>query len=69
MEVRHKIVSNVPDEVCLVCAQQYQGGCRAFSVPHTDEEFKSRNTGYGMECDSASVKLIRGKEYGIKYRT
>ena len=70
-KIEHKITPGTPDEVCLQCAQYYEpeGGCRAFSMPHSDEERKARTTEFGMECDSERLKDIRYTNHGVKYHT
>ena len=37
MTIRNK-VSDVADSVCEDCPQNWQGTCRAFNLPHTEEE-------------------------------
>ena len=68
-KIKHKIVSDTLDSVCLKCSQNYHGLCRAMCIPHSNEEREARSDGYGMECDPASLKLIRTRKYGVKYRT
>ncbi len=67
--VEHKIVARTPDEVCRQCAQLWKGECRAFSVPHSQEEGRARSTFYGMECDPPHIKALRREHYGVKYHT
>lgn len=35
----------VEDELCELCPQCWQGECRAFLVPHSEEERKHRESG------------------------
>jgi len=39
--IGHKVM-NVSDELCQLCAQAWQGECRAFQMPHTQEERAQR---------------------------
>lgn len=36
------MIKDVPDEVCNGCAQLYEGECRAFQMPHSEEERQAR---------------------------
>lgn len=64
-----KTIRETPDETCELCTQMFDGECRAYSLPHSDEEIQSRTGKYGMECDPHNIKEIRYKRYGVKYRT
>lgn len=39
--IEHK-TKPVIDDLCKLCAQQWQGECRAFQMPHSDEEKAQR---------------------------
>lgn len=67
--IPHKLISGTPDHVCRQCSQYYDGECRAFSVPHSDEERAARTSEFGMECDSEHLKRLRYKRYGVLYHT
>ena len=67
--VTEKITERTPDEVCLKCSQCWEGECRAYEMPHSKEEYAHRSEGYGMECDSQSMKELRKRRYDAKYRT
>lgn len=68
MTIEHKI-RRTPDEVCAPCPQNYEGECRAYSLPHSDAERQARTTGYGMECDESGLKRLRMARFGLKYQT
>ena len=38
IDIRSKIEKDTPDYICCFCPQEYGGICRAYSVPHSDEE-------------------------------
>lgn len=42
--IRGKI-RNVQDAVCKGCSQLWNGECRAFQMPHSDEEYEHRKKG------------------------
>ena len=46
--IGHK-VQKVPDSVCKECYQSYEDICRAFLIPHSDEEKEHRLKG-GALC-------------------
>jgi len=60
MKVRNKI-ADVPDELCRECPLYWEGECRAFEIPQSDEERARRATGmpkcylkdYGSVIDAA----------------
>ena len=67
--IPHKIVPKTPDSVCLQCTQYYDGECRAFSTPHSDEERAARTSVFGLECDPEHIKKMRHDRYGVLYHT
>ena len=69
--IEHKITPSTPDSICIQCSQYYEpeGGCRAFSMPHSDKGRDARTTEFGMECDSEHLKDIYYTRYGVLYRT
>lgn len=50
MVVLNKAVPNTPDETCEECPQCWGGECRAFCVPHSEEEEEARRTDEAMKC-------------------
>jgi len=67
--VDDKITPGTPDSVCLQCSQCYEGECRAFEVPHSEEERNARSGIYGMECDPPRHKKFEHERYGTLYHT
>jgi len=57
MLIRGKIDRNCPDFICGMCPQEYKGVCRAFLIPHTEEEKRQR-----IEMPVALCKLIKKRE-------
>ena len=52
--VEHKI-ANVKDVICVGCPQNWANVCRAYSMPESNEEYKSRTVHIaegkpGMKC-------------------
>lgn len=58
--VYHKI-SNVQDSVChgyhtnKECGQLWQGECRAFSMPHSEEEKEFRLRDQSLNCEKINL--------------
>ena len=66
--VMHKINKSAPDEICHECSQCYEDECRAYSVPHTEEEREQRLQS-GCECDDQHTRAIKIENHSEKYRT
>lgn len=56
MHVEHKIFKNVLDSVCLGCPQNWENICRAYSMPHSQNEREFRlSNGGGMNCQPKAI--------------
>lgn len=44
--IKHKIVEAADDRLCAECHQVWHGICRAFTVPHSEEEAEYRKEGW-----------------------
>jgi len=59
-------IKQVSDNVCKGCYQLWKNECRAYSIPHSDEERKYRNTNLQLKCLNIKIILdseINGENY------
>ncbi len=59
--IYHKI-KNVPDSVCEGCGQNWQSQCRAYEMPHSEEERKHRGEKTDLNCESRELVEKRRKD-------
>lgn len=52
-------IRNVQDAVCEGCSQSWYGVCRAYSIPHSEEETDYRKSGGKPHCE------MTGREYEL----
>lgn len=55
-------IARVPDSVCWTCSQLWEGVCRAYCLPHSDEEEVHRTKDPNPVC----VKLLSGSIIGLR---
>lgn len=58
-------IEQVGDQICGHCAQNYQDECRAFEVPHSDQERTEREKGDAL-CIISRAAFIRRKTEEIR---
>jgi len=54
--ISNKVNKHVDDSICVECSQYWDDECRAFYMPHSDEERKSQKSGK-MSC-----RKVRSRE-------
>lgn len=55
MRIKYKIDGTASDELCERCPQQWLGICRAFQVPHSEEEANYRKADRRVLCSPGGL--------------
>jgi len=58
-------IEAVGDEICLHCAQNYSGECRAFEAPHSPQERAAREQGDAL-CITTRAAFIGSRRRELK---
>jgi len=61
--IQGKISNDTPDFICYLCPQEYKSQCRAYLMPHTEQELQQRR-----EMPEALCKLIQRRELSYPYQ-
>lgn len=59
-------IRKVPDTLCAKCPQQFDGECRAYMMPHSDDEYLQRKSDPRALCEERDLHAeSAAKIYGV----